>query len=435
MSSSVQENVSQILLTDHERDSMTVGPSISTITFLKGGNKVHVESYFKDRLQSIVDANPWLSGRLVKNKKERKLTINYNSENPSIKDIFITPEIVKNMKKKAKFPIINSTMNYINLCDKVGGSICELPAGDVQISKKLPLMALSIVPDSVNSDTFAIIISISHVIIDGYTYYKILSMFNSNVKIESLNAIRKSDLKESSDKAIGLEESKFVYSGSVMCNVICTMLCSVKKPMIESYLIDNDKINQLKEIVKSDNSDDIEYVSTNDICASSFGNVSGSKVLLVPINWRNKISNFNNNDAGNYEGALVFSNNDFYKANLIRKTLQSGPPVYKRNSSTILPSGWSAARCKLSMCVSWCFDVWDEMFIDMDKKCGEQVMHIPISSTKLIPFECALIYKPKKNMKAITFFTRTIRSEGLMKGMPIGKNIICPDSMIGLKCK
>ena len=77
----------------------------------------------------------------------------------------------------------------------------------------------------------------------------------------------------------------------------------------------------------------------------------------------------------------------------------------------------------------------------------------------MIPFECALIYKPLKGKRAVTFisvtititnthtitttttttlkgkravtfFTRCITDEGLVKGMPIGKEITTVDSML-----
>ena len=177
-------------------------------------------------------------------------------------------------------------------------------------------------------------------------------------------------------------------------------------------MIDNNKIESIKSKSKTTTSggsgsentkDAVEYVTTNDIIASSFGNISGCKVLLLPINFRNKIKDFNDHDSGNYEGALVFGREDFYEPSLIRKTLNSGllvdPPEYKRCSDGRLPSG-SEACCntRLGMCVSWCFEVWDEMSIStttaatttitgrdnemsISESIGEhtQILHVPIS--------------------------------------------------------
>jgi len=223
--SSIQPSLSQIIMTDQERDQMTIGPSISTITFMRGDIDKAI-TYFREKVQAIVNANPWLAGRL--NKKGKLLSCDYNAESPSIDDIFITPDIIKNQNNKnktqLKLPIINTTMSYYDLCAIVGGSICELPNGTVQISKKSSLMRVSIIPNSKGEPSYAVVVSLSHVICDGFTYYKIMSMLNSTTTstttgIESMNAIRKSNLKELADKAMGSEESRFTNSGATVCNV------------------------------------------------------------------------------------------------------------------------------------------------------------------------------------------------------------------------
>jgi len=47
----------------------------------------------------------------------------------------------------------------------------------------------------------------------------------------------------------------------------------------------------------------------------------------MPINFRNKLPDFNDGDAGNYEGALLFAGSgEFGSPADIRNTLKSGPP-------------------------------------------------------------------------------------------------------------
>lgn len=69
-----------------------------------------------------------------------------------------------------KHPVINSTMSYFELCTAIGGTTAEIPAGNNLIDNNEPLMALSVVQDSKDKEKFAIIFSISHVIVDGFTY-------------------------------------------------------------------------------------------------------------------------------------------------------------------------------------------------------------------------------------------------------------------------
>jgi len=60
-------------------------------------------------------------------------------------------------------------MSYFELCTALGGTTAEIPAGNKLIDNGEPLMALSLVQDSKNDTKFAVILSISHVIVDGFT--------------------------------------------------------------------------------------------------------------------------------------------------------------------------------------------------------------------------------------------------------------------------
>ena len=64
-------------------------------------------------------------------------------------------------------------MDLVQLCRAVGGSAAEVMSGSF-CGQDEPLTALTIVPDSARpADTFAVIFSVSHVLIDGFTYYQV----------------------------------------------------------------------------------------------------------------------------------------------------------------------------------------------------------------------------------------------------------------------
>ena len=76
-----------------------------------------------------------------------------------------------------------------------------MPKGSKCIGKDIPQAALSVVPDALRpDDTFAVIFSLSHVISDGYTHYKILSMLSSDGEITSMNPTRKQLLKSAAKR-------------------------------------------------------------------------------------------------------------------------------------------------------------------------------------------------------------------------------------------
>jgi len=50
---------------------------------------------------------------------------------------------------------------------------------------------------------------------------------------------------------------------------------------------------------KSKKDDETNFVSTNDILTSAFGDVTDARILLMPFNMRDKVSHFDDDDAGN----------------------------------------------------------------------------------------------------------------------------------------
>jgi hypothetical protein len=86
---------------------------------------------------------------------------------------------------------------------------------------------------------------------------------------------RKHEFEEALVTAMGAEEHKWVYSGSVMCNVVCGLICG-GKPLIESYHVDEARIAAAKEAGAKE--DGVEFVSTNDILTSTWANATSYKV-------------------------------------------------------------------------------------------------------------------------------------------------------------
>mmetsp|Transcript_43790 Transcript_43790/g.51284 ORF Transcript_43790/g.51284 Transcript_43790/m.51284 type:complete len:209 (-) Transcript_43790:76-702(-) len=206
--------------------------------------------------------------------------------------------------------------------------------------------------------------------------------------------------------------------------MICSMICG-KKALAKSYFIDMDQINQAKvnEAKMAERGGGDFFVSTNDIVTSTFGNCTSARILLMAINLRNRLPAFQDTDAGNYERALVFCPHDYDTPSKIRKTLQSGPPVFLRGggSGEALPGAVQTMRCRLAMITNWAFPVFTELALD---GC-QQILHVPHLNVSMVPFDLAIIYRPNKGMTAVTYFMRSVDAEGLKSECPIGEEIVC----------
>jgi hypothetical protein len=288
---------------------MCVGPSITTTTFFKG-NSAEASTKLKENLVKVMKANPWLACTLAKaTSGPHKLEMVYSGVfNESQIDKFFNPTAPF---VTSKAPVLDSNMDFCTTCTAVSNTSAEVKKGSDTIGLNEPQIVLSVIPDSKTpTERFTVIFSISHVIVDGFTYYKLMDMLSSaGEEISTLNCVRKHEIQEQGDAAMGKDETAYMYSGAVICNVVGTMLCNGTKPLIESYYIDMDRVNKIKEKEKADSG--VDYVSTNDVICSNFAGATNARTLLMPINFRDKLPTFTSNDAGNYEGALVFGYVDY----------------------------------------------------------------------------------------------------------------------------
>jgi len=406
-------------LTFQESKQLLIGPAITTVTFMRG-SATTASPVLKQRLELILSANPWLCGRLTKGVK-LEYPSGTSSSHP-LSDYYIESDPELN---------INSDMDYISICGAIAKKRSEVPSGNKCVNKNKPLIALTIAPDSKEpNDGFAVILSISHVIIDGFNYYQILNMLNPDSEILSLSCKRKHSIIEGNKQAMGGQEHAWANSTAVICNVLGNMMCG-SKAIVRCYEVSDQKVKREKDNAAAHANGG--FVSTNDVITSMFANAVSSDVLLMPVNFRNKLPEYNDNDAGNYEGALVFAGSGEYgnPAN-IRNTLKSGPPTFLRGAdkagnlpkgSAPLPAGFFATKnCKLGMCTNWAFSTFQELKLP---SC-EQVIHLPHTDCKMIPFDICVVFRPKANKLAAAFFVRNIDQKGLEVELPVGLEMSSP---------
>ena len=122
-------------------------PPISTVTFFHG---TLPRRSFTERVQGVLNANPWLAGRL----DGKALAV---PETPSIGDHLA---FVQNEALTADKPL--STLEALT---------APLLAPSGQAAAAAPLWRVTVVESA--PERFALVISLSHVLADGYTYYAI----------------------------------------------------------------------------------------------------------------------------------------------------------------------------------------------------------------------------------------------------------------------
>ena len=379
---------------------------IASITFYQGDLKSAIEK-IKQRAARVVEANPWLVGRLIRDKREDKNVQLFFPQNASSK------ELVDLMFHPSPASIqVGSNMPYKQLYQASESAVIK--KGIKSINQTDVVSRLTIVPDRDNEQGFALIFSISHIAADGYTYYKIFNSLFSENPIETLQPKRHLQADKAIRTAVGAKQYDYLFSPSFILNAIKGALFGQKAKCF-AYYLDSDKIADVKSKVIKKNSK-INFVSTNDIITSSFIRATQARLSMTAINLRSRVDSISPQDAGNYEAALLFDHKVGASPEGIRETILNGPNF----EPTIepLPNFFKGLTCNVCIVTNWA-GFTGNLFI---QDC-EQQLHLPLHATNLMPFDCAIIFEAKPGQLAMLVFAKRIGNDTLKSSCEVGQSV------------
>jgi hypothetical protein len=257
---------------------------------------------------------------------------------------------------------------------------------------------------------FALIFSMSHIAGDGYTYYRVLNMLSTSGKISSLNPVRKTHAMAEMMRAMGKDVWRFLRSPTHGLNAFSGMILG-KKARAFAYYVDAAKVNRLKADAKAEGR--VDFISTNDILTAGFSNLAGARIAMMAINFRNKLPGIGDVDAGNYEGVVFFDDKGYSDPVAVRRRLLAGPPY--AGLSRPLPGLFEGVSCRLGLITDWARFAEELVF----EGCKAS-LHLPLYDLRLLPYEVAVIFRPKPEKLGILFATRRFGHAQLASGnLPI----------------
>lgn len=400
-------------------------PSIVTTTFFNGADFIKSLDMVKKRISLICVANPWLVGRLVRNK-----TIHKNV-------LLKIPKIVTDSDIEAVIcseePLlsgISTEAPYETVCETVVKSKVMVQEGYKLIGKDDRVAKFSLV--QVANGEVAFFLSITHAVADGHTYYKVLSMLTDGAEIEKLSYIRNHGFVPEMKKATGEAELDLMLSPALMMNMIPLMLCG-PKAQFHVRFVDEDKVKSAKVASESRCSTNSEHdfaCSTNDILTSTFANATKPDLLLMAINLRNRVQVAKDKDAGNYESVIMYDPPSYNTPEIIRRSLRGGTP-FIRSGGLPLPGFFKLLRAKFAMITNWAFSTFKADFQLVSAVSSENLMssialHLPIYNPAAVVFPVAIIFRPSFGKLAIMYAgsSRDLSLEQLIScGAPIGERL------------
>lgn len=261
-------------------------PMIVTLTWYEG-DVASAAVYLQTRSRQVLDHNPWLGGRL---EKERKgLALVYDERAPDTK-----VHVVQQPSLDRSTPVSELHAAVKHHLTTVG---------------RHNLWQITLI-DTGNGH-FALLFALVHEIADSHVYYRLLSMLCDET-IESLN-LERAFTEEECKELIGYNESPQMVWQHLMCYLIFTMVKAVvvkaigfcfllmrvglmlppdEKPTptgsyYASFLIDNESMTEMKETAAKEGQ--INFCSTNDVISSWVYNALRPVVAVMMVDCRQRL--------------------------------------------------------------------------------------------------------------------------------------------------
>ncbi|CAB9509811.1 expressed unknown protein [Seminavis robusta] len=349
----------------------------STLTWFQGDYSQVVDS-LRERTGKILELNPWLAGRIEKRKEKNGAYALVYSTAKQASDLLATHFCCHESNE-----LLSRDIPF----DQLGAKCSELDLY-VKVGPTLPLWRVHVIPCHKDPhQKFAVVVSISHALSDGHTFYRLHNMLlNSKETIEALQVERILTTEQEQIKVMGGEpEQKILQSAGFIVNCVYGVLhslCTKTKTVGKMHLIHPQGMEEAKKQAAKVNND-VEFVSSNDVITSWFLQNCRCKFGMMALNFRGgRIAGHTETHAGNYENVICYRPQDSATPALIRQSIQ--PPIFRRRvtNQEPLPGFWGQASGSFAIATNWA-SFAKPCFLGTD--CHEE-FHMPLYDlSKLIP--------------------------------------------------
>ncbi|CAE8717385.1 unnamed protein product [Polarella glacialis] len=355
---------------------------ITTITFFKGAPPAQA---IRDRVASILSANPWLNGQLHWNSEKARVVLRYSSM-PSQHEVF-----------QEKLPGelgVYADMPYRELWKACKGCQCCIQReGSSWKNHPGPLFRVTLIPDGKAPEkSFALVVSLIHLLGDVHTYYQIFNMLSHGAEVKSLRVARSDTWTQELCRAAGEDSSKAVHGLPWLMN----FMRSVKRRQRSSICIsrlDQPPIEQAE----------VPTVSTHDVLTSAFLRMVGADICVLPVDMRGRLLGISDLDAGNYTACLPFIAEQVCCPSQKQKQQRYAP--WALNGSCTLSNSCFEARdfserSRLAFVTDW--STFAEALI---LPACEQHFHQPLLDPRDAVCDLAIIFKSRPHELSVMIFT------------------------------
>jgi len=353
-------------------------PAVTTVTFYVGELPTELLRY---RTQLVVEANPWLAGRLESEAKGQTGSFIWIPDAPDLASIF----------KHLDCPRLRPGLPMSEIAAQVDEAIVK--TGKEAMDQDEPVFKVGAV--TIGEGIFAVVVSMSHVVGDGYTFYRVYGQLGvgkgeKGSGVQKLKPKRNDKFEDSLANHIG--EEKLNWVKSFRADFGLTFLYFMKPILFanlthRAWFVDSDWIEGQKAQATVEGA--VKWVSTNDVLTSWFMSSVGCDYGIMTINMRGRMKGVEADMAGNYETVLQFWPEEFSGPAGIRKTLQAGP-FFSNALRDDTPAFSTDLRGNFGVVTDWASLGTDLVLPDC-----EQILHLPVFNVALGLFRSMIIFRPR----------------------------------------
>jgi hypothetical protein len=358
-----------IPLHEYEARDYFFGGAVSTITWFEG-NAAQAAPRLRDRVKEIVRLNPWLAGTLTNASGLSIIFDNIDTVDDAILDRLFS------FHNTEKSFYLGAPLNGLAETALKQGLIC--PNASKIVKNGSPFFQVTIIRDGKKpDDRFALIMSLSHRVGDGHTFYSIYNMLSSSTPLYALNPVRRMHVFDEIERVTRKKLLVQSFWSSIRFTFTILWLKLRNQKLGPVHIVSNPEFIRRKKIesIRSDSSTPI--ISTNDVLVSTCFNYGKCDVGLMPVNFRERVSDCKKTDAGNYTTSIKYFPRDYETPSMIRKSI-AGPyfePVISSmtlvETPNVLSFSWKKPR--IMICTNWSGFVVDKFEIEGSK----QLVHFP----------------------------------------------------------
>lgn len=370
-------------------------PALNTVTFYSGDPPME---HLRGKLGQLLSSNPWLAGRLQRERGIVRLSL----PGPPGRRFDPAPYFIEEAEADLNLDQSMETMRKV-----VGHLLVKI--GQDCVDQDEPLFRVSVIRTGL--DQFAVVVSLSHVLGDGHTYYQVYSALGQSAPFRPLNPFRKLAFSAAMAESLGQGKTGWLSSQRAWLGNLMSRLF---KPTHKwgAWYVDEGWVGDQKRSQSTASCRDTPWISTNDVLTSWFLCRGRYSYGIMALNFRQRLCGLTASDAGNYEGGVQFWPDEFATPSGIRRSLQAAPHFRAGRDDT--PGLWRSLGGHFGVVTNWA-----SLQQVLSLPDCQQVLHLPLISDLLL--DAMIVFRPTAGTLGVAMAQRTLSASSL--GAALGARI------------